>query len=57
MPLSPRLIEWTAQSRDEDDLPLDVTGLELGERPADFVEWVGALDRNDEVAGPARSWR
>ena len=42
---------------DEDDLPLDVTGLELGERPADFVEWVGALDRNDEVAGPARSWR
>src|SRR6266498_1661228 len=51
MPLSSRLIEWTAQSRDEDDLPLDVTGLELGERPADFVEWVGALDRNDEVAG------
>src|SRR3954453_23877100 len=49
-----RLTEWTVQSRDEDDLPLDVTGLELGERSTDFVEWVGALDRNDEVAGRCR---
>jgi hypothetical protein len=31
------------RSGDEDDLPGDVTGLEL-------VEWVGALDRHDEVA-------
>src|SRR3954470_11501281 len=42
---------WSAQqSGDEDDLPRDVTGLELGERRSNVVERVGALDRHDEVA-------
>src|SRR5207249_486872 len=38
------------RSGDEDDLPRHVTGLELGERRSNVVEWVGALDRHDEVA-------
>src|SRR3954451_22656963 len=38
------------QSGDQDDLPSDVTGLELGERRPNVVERVGALDRRDEVA-------
>jgi hypothetical protein len=38
------------RSGDEDDLPGDVTGLELGERGSNVVEWVCALDRHDEVA-------
>jgi hypothetical protein len=37
------------QSGDQDDLPSDVTGLELGERRSNVVERVAALDRDDEV--------
>ena len=38
------------QSRHEDDLPGDVTGLELRERSSNVPERVGPLDRHDEVA-------
>ncbi len=37
-------------SGDEDDLPRDVAGLELGERRSNIVERVRALDRHNEVA-------
>jgi hypothetical protein len=38
-----------ASSGDEDDLPRDVAGLELGERRSNVVERVRALDRHNEV--------
>ena len=45
-----RVSARVAPSGDEDDFPRDVTGLELGERRANLVERVGALDRHDQVA-------
>jgi DNA-binding NarL/FixJ family response regulator len=45
-----QVVDLSVPSGDEDDLPRDMTVLELSERRSDVVERVGALDRHDEVA-------